>query len=178
MLDESDQEFILDVMDQQLSAVATGGVEAERLSGFASSKSSSRPLEGIDWGSICAAHGFSFAEFQETRRADKGFDEQCRYREDQLAEQVKGKAIKSAFASDKPREIVAVAERINKDFAPAAKEGGGNTLNFELFLGGKDGDAIRGVLEHFEEVDRRRELGDEEARRAIAMIEASAEVVR
>lgn len=176
MLGKAEKAIILKTMDRQLCAVAKGESVAP-ITGFAGS--AEIELDGIGFSTICAALGIDYADFEEALSSDQDFKAACGSKVDQIAEMIVAKAVKAAFNSDKPRDIAAVAERMNQKFAPA-KQGVqiNNNLNIiEAWMGGKDAAAIQKALEHFEEQDRVAHDGDREAARMLEMIEAKAEVV-
>lgn len=176
MLGKAEKAIILKTMDRQLCAAAKGE-SAAPITGFAGS--TEIELDGIGFSTICAALGFAYSDFEAELASDQDFKAACESRNDQIAEMIVAKAVKSAFNSDKPRDIASVAERMNQKFAPA-KQGVqiNNNLNIvEAWMGGKDAAAIQKALEHFEEQDRLALEGDREATRMLEMIEAKAEVV-
>jgi hypothetical protein len=176
MLGKAEKAVILKTMDRQLCAAAKGE-SAAPITGFAGS--TEIELDGIGFSTICAALGVAFSSFEEALASDQDFKAACESRNDQISEMIVAKAVKSAFNSDKPRDITAVAERMNQKFAPskAGVQINNNMNIIEGWFSGKDGAAIQKALEHFEEQERLAIEADRESSRMLEMIEAKAEVV-
>lgn len=175
MLDESIKAFILEVMDRKLCAISNGDESGGHGGGFATS--SDIELRGMHFANICAGHNISFSDFEESRKDDPDFDAKCSARERQIAKMLVGTAMEAAFRASDPKQIVAVAERLDKDFAPVARShtniiGTQNNNMIQAFLEGRNGAEVKRAMEFLEGVEQRRSESRYKADAAIRAIEA------